>query len=97
VSGAHLNPVVSLADRICGGLSTRDLGAYICRADRGRVCWLHAREPDVRPAGRRLVHDNTFCQLVGAAIAVGLVRLLYPDIADDLPDLIVAHHDERPS
>jgi len=34
-------------------------------------------------------------QLVGGAIAVVLVRLLYPDIADDLPDLIVAHHDER--
>src|SRR5438034_7980561 len=29
VSGAHLNPVVSLADRYFGGLSTRDLGAYL--------------------------------------------------------------------
>ena len=26
VSGAHLNPVVSLADRVFGGISTRDLG-----------------------------------------------------------------------
>ena len=33
-------------------------------------------------------------QLVGAAVAVGLVRLLYPDIAHDLPDLIVAHHED---
>lgn len=29
VSGAHFNPVVSLADRIFGGLSTRELAAYI--------------------------------------------------------------------
>jgi arsenate reductase len=29
VSGAHFNPVVSLADRWFGGLSNRDLGAYV--------------------------------------------------------------------
>ena len=29
VSGAHFNPVVSLADRAFGGLSTRDLLAYV--------------------------------------------------------------------
>ena len=29
VSGAHLNPIVSLADRFFGGLSTRELVAYI--------------------------------------------------------------------
>jgi arsenate reductase len=29
VSGAHFNPVVSLADRFFGGLSTRDLLAYV--------------------------------------------------------------------
>jgi glycerol uptake facilitator-like aquaporin len=29
VSGAHFNPVVSLADRVFGGLSTRDVAAYI--------------------------------------------------------------------
>jgi arsenate reductase len=29
VSGAHFNPVVSLADRAFGGLGTRDLAAYI--------------------------------------------------------------------
>lgn len=29
ISGAHFNPVVSLADRFFGGLSTRELGAYV--------------------------------------------------------------------
>jgi arsenate reductase len=29
VSGAHFNPVVSLADRVLGGLSTRELAAYV--------------------------------------------------------------------
>jgi glycerol uptake facilitator-like aquaporin len=29
VSGAHLNPVVSIADRLFGGISTRDTAAYI--------------------------------------------------------------------
>ncbi|MHB8669551.1 MAG: aquaporin [Acidimicrobiales bacterium] len=29
VSGAHFNPIVSLADRAFGGLSTRDLAAYL--------------------------------------------------------------------
>ncbi len=29
VSGAHLNPVVTLADRVLGGISTRDAGAYV--------------------------------------------------------------------
>ena len=29
VSGAHLNPVVSLADRMFGGLTTRELAAYV--------------------------------------------------------------------
>ena len=29
VSGAHLNPVVSLADRCLGGLTTRELAAYV--------------------------------------------------------------------
>jgi glycerol uptake facilitator-like aquaporin len=29
VSGAHLNPVVTLAERITGGTTTRDAGAYV--------------------------------------------------------------------
>lgn len=29
VSGAHFNPVVSLADRLLGGLTTRELAAYV--------------------------------------------------------------------
>lgn len=172
VSGAHLNPVVSLADRVFGGLSTRDLGAYVAaqvagasagcmlanlmyelpavdwstktrssgglwlaeivataglllvvfgvvRSGRGSVApfavgayitaayFFTSSTSFANPAvtiGR--MFSNTFAgidptdvpafiafQLVGAVIAVGLVRLLYPDIAHDLPDLIVAHHD----
>lgn len=173
VSGAHLNPVVSLADRVFGGLSTRDLGAYIAaqvagacagcmlanlmyelpavdwstktrsggglwlgeivataglllvvfgvvRSGRGSVApfavgayigaayFFTSSTSFANPAvtiGR--MFTNTFAgidpvdvpsfiafQLVGAAIAVGLVRLLYPDITHDLPDLIVAHHED---
>lgn len=29
VSGAHLNPVVTLADRVLGGISSRDAGVYV--------------------------------------------------------------------
>src|ERR1700757_5041085 len=29
VSGAHLNPVISIADAVFGGLSWRDTGAYV--------------------------------------------------------------------
>jgi glycerol uptake facilitator-like aquaporin len=29
VSGAHLNPVVTVADRVFGGLTTREAGAYV--------------------------------------------------------------------
>lgn len=37
VSGAHLNPVVTLADRILGGLSTREAVAYIAAQVTGGV------------------------------------------------------------
>src|SRR5689334_23838069 len=29
VSGAHFNPVVTLADRVLGGISTRDAGVFV--------------------------------------------------------------------
>jgi glycerol uptake facilitator-like aquaporin len=38
VSGAHLNPVVSLADALFGGLSRRDLLAYIPAQIAGGIC-----------------------------------------------------------
>jgi arsenate reductase len=173
VSGAHLNPVVSLADRIFGGLSTRDFGVYAVAQVAGAIvgCLLANLMYDypaidwstttrsgggiwlgeiVATAGLLLVvfgvvrsgrssiapfavgayigaayfftsstsfanpavtigrmFSNTFAgidptdvptfiafQLVGAAVAIVLVRLLYPNISEDLPDLIVAHHDE---
>ncbi|HEX3542053.1 MAG TPA: MIP/aquaporin family protein [Acidimicrobiales bacterium] len=37
-SGAHFNPVVTLADRLFGGLSTLDAGAYIAAQTVGAVC-----------------------------------------------------------
>jgi len=37
VSGAHLNPVVSLADRVLGGLSTRVLAAYTAAQVSGAI------------------------------------------------------------
>jgi arsenate reductase len=171
VSGAHLNPVVSLADRVFGGISTRELGAYVAAQTAGAAVgcmvanlmyelpavdwstktrtggglWLAEAVATaglllvifgVVRSGRRSVApfavgayigaayfftsstsfanpavtigrmlSNTFAgidpasapafiafQLVGAAVAVGVVRLLYPDITRDLPDLIVPHH-----
>ena len=53
VSGAHFNPVVTLADRILGGTSSRDAGVYVDRAGRRRVPRRDGREPDVRAPGRR--------------------------------------------
>ena len=172
VSGAHLNPVVSLADRVFGGISTRELGVYtaaqiigaclgcmlanlmysipavdwsttgrsgggiwlaeavataglllvvfgVVRSGRtfvapfavgayiGAAYFFTSSTSFANPAvtvGR--MFSDTFAgidptsvpafiafQVVGAVVAVGLVRLLYPDIGRDLPDLIVAHHD----
>jgi arsenate reductase len=31
-------------------------------------------------------------QVVGAAVALVLIRVLYPDVDRDLPDLLVEHH-----
>jgi glycerol uptake facilitator-like aquaporin len=38
VSGAHLNPVVSLADRLFGGISTRDTVGYVGAQFAGGLC-----------------------------------------------------------
>lgn len=37
VSGGHLNPVVSLADAVFGGLARRDLPAYVCAQMGGAI------------------------------------------------------------
>jgi glycerol uptake facilitator-like aquaporin len=173
VSGAHLNPVVSLADRVFGGITTRELGVYVAaqvvgawigcmlanlmydvpvvdwstKVRSGGGIWL---AEGVATAGLLLVifgvvrsgrssvapfavgayigaayfftsstsfanpavtigrmFSNTFAgidpssvpafigfQIVGAVVAIGLIRILHPDVSDDLPDLIVSHHDE---
>jgi arsenate reductase len=35
------------------------------------------------------------CQIVGAAVAVALIRTLYPDIADVADDVVVPHTEHR--
>ena len=49
VSGAHFNPVVTLADRFFGGLTTGEAVALRRRAGRRRLRRRDRRQPDVRP------------------------------------------------
>ena len=172
VSGAHLNPVVSLADSFFGGLARRDLPAYVAAQVAGAitgavianlmfeldaVSWsTHSRSSGglwlgevvatigllvvifgVVRSGRSTAapfavgayigsayfftsstsfanpavtigraFTNTFAgikptsvpafvaaQLVGAVIAVALIRALYPDIADAADDVVIPHAD----
>jgi glycerol uptake facilitator-like aquaporin len=174
VSGAHFNPVVSLAAAFFGGLDRRDLPAYIAAQiagaitgsivanvmfDLDAVSWsTHSRSSGglwfsetvatlgllmvifgVVRSGRASVapfavgayigaayfftsstsfanpavtigraFSNTFAgikpmsvpafigfQLLGAVIAVVLIRTLYPDIADVADDVIVPHPEQR--
>jgi arsenate reductase len=174
VSGAHLNPVVSLADAFLGGLDRRDLPAYVGAQIAGgitgsivanlmfeldAVSWsTNARSTHglwigevVATIGLLLVifgvvrsgrssaapfavgayiggayfftsstsfanpavtigraFSDTFagiepssvpafvaCQLVGAALAVALIRALYPDIDEVADDVIVPHLDDQ--
>ena len=170
VSGAHLNPVVTLVDRYFGGVSSRDVMAYVpaqvtgacvgavianlmyelpaiqlstkTRSGSGRdlaevvattglllvifgvarsgrtklapfavgayiaaAYWFTSSTSFANPAvtvGRMLT--NTFTgikpssgvafvafQLVGGAVAVGLIRMLYPDIARDSAAIVLPH------
>jgi arsenate reductase len=170
VSGAHFNPVVSLADSFFGGLAARDLPAYLAAQITGAICgsiianlmfeldavhWSgHARSSGglwlgevVATIGLLMVifgvvrsgrasaapfavgayigsayfftsstsfanpavtigraFTDTFAgikpssvpafiafQLVGGAIAVVLIRTLYPDVADVAGNVIVPH------
>jgi len=176
VSGAHLNPVVTLVDRYFGGVSSREVMAYVpaqvtgacvgavianlmyelpaiqlstkTRSGSGRdlaevvattglllvifgvarsgrtklapfavgayiaaAYWFTSSTSFANPAvtvGRMLT--NTFAgikpssgvafvafQLVGGAVAVGLIRMLYPDIARGSAAIVVPHeHDVAP-
>ncbi len=51
VSGAHLNPGVSLADRLFGGLRWRDTFAYWVAQVLGGLIGTGRRQPDVRATG----------------------------------------------
>lgn len=172
VSGAHLNPVVSAVDALFGGLSWRDVAAYLpaqvggCVAGAVLANWMfdrsavslsthhrasgaHLLSEVVATAGLLLVifalarsgrgdrapgavgayigaaywftsstsfanpaitvgrmFSNTFAgiapasapafigaQFVGGAVAVGLVRLFYPDVTPaEAADVVVPHH-----
>lgn len=173
VSGAQFNPVVTLADRIFGGISTRDASVYIAAQIGGGLCGsLLANAMFARPTleastkvrwsgplwlaevvatfglllvifgvvrsgrasaapfavgayiggayfftsstsfanpavtlGRTIT--NTFAgikptsapafiaaQVLGAALAVGAIKCLYPHMAESAADVIVPHHAE---
>ena len=53
VSGAHFNPVVTLADRILGGTTNARRRRLRRRADRRRVRRRDGRQPHVRPRRRQ--------------------------------------------
>jgi len=170
VSGAHLNPVVTLADRVFGGLTSAEAGVYcVAQVIGGAVGAVVANVMFSIPAFELSTHprssgalwtsevvatfglllvifgvvrsgraavapfavgayiggayfftsstsfanpavtlartlSNTFAgiapasvpgfvvaQIVGAALAIGLVRVLYPAIAEVAPDVIVPH------
>jgi arsenate reductase len=171
VSGAHLNPVVSLADRIFGGITTRELGVYAVAQTTGAIVgcmianlmyelpavdwstdtrsggglWLgevvataglllvifgvvRSGRASVAPFAVGLyigaayfftsstsfanpavtvgrMFTDTFAgiapssapafvtwQLVGGLAAVGLIRVLYPGVTREAPELVVPHH-----
>jgi arsenate reductase len=174
VSGAHLNPVVTLADALFGGVDRGDVPVYVAAQVGGAitgsivanlmfeadaVTWsTHARSSGglwlgevVATIGLLLVifgvvrsgraaaapfavgayiggayfftsstsfanpavtvgraFTDSFagidpssvpafvaCQIVGAAVAVALIRALYPDIADVADDVVVPHTEHR--
>ena len=52
VSGAHFNPVVTIADRVFGGITTRAAGWYVAAQVLGGVRRRDGGQPHVRAAGR---------------------------------------------
>jgi arsenate reductase len=175
VSGAHLNPVVTLADRFYGGISNREAGVYLVAQVVGAISGTiianlmfslpaielsgHARSDSglwlgevVATFGLLLVVfgvvrsgraglapfavgayiggayfftsstsfanpavtvartlSDTFAgiepasapafiafQLVGGALAVVVIRVLYPDVAQVAPDIVVPHEEAAP-
>ena len=65
VSGAHFNPVVTLADRLLGGISTRDASVYAVAQVVGG-CVGDRRQPHVRPVGGHVLDAHA---VVGRAVA----------------------------
>jgi glycerol uptake facilitator-like aquaporin len=98
VSGGHFNPVVTLADRYFGGVSNREVAAYLPAA-----YWWSSSTSFADPMidlARTL--SDTFAgiapssvpmfllmQVLGGAIGVAVVAVLYPTVAAVAEDVVV--------
>jgi glycerol uptake facilitator-like aquaporin len=110
VSGAHFNPVVSLVDASFGGLSLREALAYAPAQIIGCILGFTSSTSFANPAisiGR--MFSNTFAgiapasvpgfvlaQLAGGAVAIAVIRVLYPDLTpEDAAEVVLPHGDGR--
>ena len=73
ISGAHFNPVVTLADRLLGGIRSADAAVYVGAQVVGACVGRDRREPHVRAAGR---HPLDARPLERRALARGVRRHL---------------------
>ena len=79
ISGAHLNPVVSLADRVFGGLTARELLVYLPAQVVGAVSRRDGGERDVRPRRDHVLRPRPLRRrlLLGEVVATfGLVLVI---------------------
>ncbi|WP_113699255.1 aquaporin [Nonomuraea lactucae] len=105
VSGAHLNPVVTLADRIFSGLTSGEAAAYI-----GAAYWFTSSTSFANPAATlaRMLTDSfaviapastsafLTAELIGAALAVPAIAVLYPRVSERAADVVVPHETTPP-
>jgi glycerol uptake facilitator-like aquaporin len=108
VSGGHFNPVVSLVDAAFGGLSRRDVFAYIPVQIAGCVTGAVVANAmfalSAISVGR--IFSDTFAgiapasvpafviaQLIGGMIAYAAIRTPYPDVGPTIAAEVVVPHD----